>query len=142
LEGPSWLRLAEENWPRAESTANEEEVNREKKGGMVMLLACEGKRETWYLTYFSKYTRILRMVAWMLRFANNSQRTLPDRAFGELSVDEISVAEKVLVRMVQREVFTSDEISRLKSLQVFEDKEGILRVKTKIVEWDDVENFK
>jgi hypothetical protein len=47
-EGPSWLRLAEENWPRAESTANEEEVNREKKKGIVMLLACEGKREPLY----------------------------------------------------------------------------------------------
>jgi hypothetical protein len=82
------------------------------------------------------------MVAWMLRFANNARRTLPGHGFGELSVDEISVAEKVLVRMVQREVFTSDKISRLKSLQVFEDKEGILRVKTKIVEWDDVQNFK
>jgi hypothetical protein len=52
------------------------------------------------------------------------------------------VAEKVLVRMVQREVFTLDEISRLKLLQVFEDKEGILHVRTKIVERDDVENFK
>jgi hypothetical protein len=32
-EGLSWLRLAEENWPRAESTANEEEVNSgEEKG--------------------------------------------------------------------------------------------------------------
>jgi hypothetical protein len=82
------------------------------------------------------------MVEWMLIFANNARRTLPDRAFGELSVDDISVAEKVLVRMVQREVFTSGEISRLKSLQFFEDKEGILRVRTKIVERDDVEKFK
>ena len=78
----------------------------------------------------------------MLIFANNARRTLPDRAFVELSVDDISVAEKVLVRMVQREVFTSGEISRLKSLQFFEDKEGILRVRTKIVERDDVEKFK
>ena len=82
------------------------------------------------------------MVEWMLIFANNARRTLPDRAFGELSVDDISVAEKVLVRMVQREVFTSGEISRLKSLQFFEDKEGILRVRTKIVERDEVEKFK
>jgi hypothetical protein len=141
-EGLSWLRLAEENWPRAESTANEEEVNHEKKKGIVTLLAYEGQWEAWYLTYFSKCNRILRMVAWMLRFANNAQRTLPDRAFGELSVDEISVAEKVLVRIVQREVFTSDEIPRLKSLQVFEDKEGILHMRTKIIEQDDMENFK
>ena len=44
--------------------------------------------------------------------------------------------------MVQREVFTLYEISRLKSLAVFKDKEGILCVRTKIVERDDVENFK
>jgi hypothetical protein len=68
-----------------------------------MLLACEGQREAWYLTYLSKYTR---MVAWMLRFANNARRMVPDCAFGELFVDEILVAAKVLVRMVQREVFT------------------------------------
>ena len=93
----------------------------------MTLLVCKGQRD---LTYFSKYTRTLRMGAWMLIFANNARRTLPDRAFGELSVDDISVAEKVLVRMVQREVFTSGEISTLKSLQFFEDKEGILRVRT------------
>jgi hypothetical protein len=102
----------------------------------------KGKREAWYLTYFSKYTRILRMVTWMLRLANNARRMLPDRAFGELSVDETLVAEKVPVRIMQSEMFTSDEISRLKSWQVFEDKEVILCVRTKTVEWDDVENFK
>ena len=32
-ERSSCLRLAEKNWPRAESTANEEEVNRERKKG-------------------------------------------------------------------------------------------------------------
>ena len=80
------------------------------KKGIVTLLVCKGQREPWYLTYFSKYTRTLRMVAWMLIFAINARRTLPDRAFGELSVDDISVAEKVIVRMAQREVFTSGEI--------------------------------
>jgi hypothetical protein len=140
-EGPSWLRLPEENWPSAEPAASEEEVNRERRRGDVTSLLSEGQGQMWYLTYFSKCTKILRMILWMLRFANNACRGCPNRIVEELLVDEVVAAEKVLVRMVQKEVFSSNEVSDMKSLQVFEDKEGILRVRNKITEREDMENF-
>jgi hypothetical protein len=141
-EGPSWLRLPEEDWPSAEPAVSEEEVNREKRKGVVTSLRCKGQWESWYFTYFSKYTIILRMIAWKPRFANNSCRGRPNRIVAELLVDKVVAAEKVLMRMVQKEVFSSNDVSGLKSLQVCEDKEGILRVRTKITEREGMENFK
>jgi hypothetical protein len=125
-EGPSWLRLAEEAWPSAEPPANEEEDSSERKKEVVMSLICEVQREAWCLTYFSRYTIVLRMVSWMLRFANNARRRHLSCTFGELLVDEIVAVEKIFVRMVQKEVFSWNEIPGLKSMQVFEDKEGTL----------------
>jgi hypothetical protein len=66
----------------------------------------------------------------------------PSRIVGDLLVVEVVAAEEVLLRMVQKEVFSSNEVSDLKLWQVFEDKEGILRVRTKITEGEDMENFK
>jgi hypothetical protein len=110
-EGPSWLRLPEEDWPSVEPAASKEEVNRERRRGVVTSLLGEGQGEAWYLIYFSKYREILRLIAWMLRFANNACRGRPNRIVGELLVDEVVAAEKVLVRMVQKEVFSSNEVS-------------------------------
>ncbi|GFY66035.1 DUF5641 domain-containing protein [Trichonephila inaurata madagascariensis] len=95
----------------------------------------------WYLTRFSKYSRILRLVAWILRFAYNSRYHNSKR--GELTVNEIQIAEKKLLKPVQQESFDDTVIqNKLKSLNVFTDNEGLMRLKTKIVRRKDDENFK
>ncbi|GFV85894.1 integrase catalytic domain-containing protein [Trichonephila clavipes] len=83
---------------------------------------------------------ILRLVAWILRFGCNSRYHNSKR--GELTVNEIQIAEKKLLKLVQQKSF-DDTVTqnKLKSLNSFTDNEGLMRLKTKIVRRKDDENF-
>lgn len=84
----------------------------------------------WYCKYFSSCDKIVRMMAWIKRFmykANHLKLT------GELTAQEIYSAEKCLIKLVQTESFTSKEDKRLATLEVYEDEQGLLRLKTEIV---------
>ncbi|GFS34560.1 integrase catalytic domain-containing protein [Trichonephila inaurata madagascariensis] len=60
----------------------------------------------------------------------------------ELTVNEIQITEKKLLKLVQQESF-DDTVTqnKLKSLNVFTDNEGLMRLETKIVRRKDDENF-
>lgn len=60
----------------------------------------------WYFTYFSDYDQIHRLVAWIHRFIHNCKITKILRLKEELSLEEISAAEKVTVQLIQEESFT------------------------------------
>lgn len=88
---------------------------------------------------FSKYSKILRMIAWILRFAFNS-RPRNSKISGEISYDEISEAETRFLRMIQEEVFGHDVDSL--NLEIFQDERKIWRIRTRLVLGDFEENFK
>ncbi|KAG8175501.1 hypothetical protein JTE90_009135 [Oedothorax gibbosus] len=96
----------------------------------------------WYCKYFSSYLKITRMVAWIKRFIYNCKKTNHVKLTGELTALEIHAAEKNLLKLVQRESFTSKEDKRLAALDVYEDEQGLLRLKTKIVFKRDTEDFR
>ncbi|GFS53052.1 integrase catalytic domain-containing protein [Trichonephila inaurata madagascariensis] len=77
----------------------------------------------------------------MLRFVENCRH--PDkRVTSHLTVSELDAAEKVLVKIVQQETLKNENIeSRLKTLCIFTDFNGLIRLKTKITRRDNVENF-
>ncbi|XP_039308955.1 uncharacterized protein LOC105206992 [Solenopsis invicta] len=114
-EGPAWLKMPPEDWPASEEKINEEAVNMElrktadrlkersypknAKKGIVMMDAAEKTKEEdipWYLQRFSTYPKILRTMAWILRFIGNSQRmhVVVDQ---ELTAKEITAAEYPIV---------------------------------------------
>ncbi|GFU35075.1 hypothetical protein NPIL_474211 [Nephila pilipes] len=82
------------------------------------------------------------MVAWILRFINNSLIPRNSQKCGILDSKEISVAEYAVVRIIQKESFVNEEGEKLKILRAFKDKNRIIWLKTKILYRPDSEDFK
>lgn len=82
----------------------------------------------------------MRLVGWILRFRLNSSNPKA-RIKGELTSQEFKKAETKIVYMIQKECFYAESKERLNTLETFEDEEGILRVKTKIVYRQDSKDF-
>ena len=92
---------------------------------------------------FSSIKRLVRVCAWVIRFANNCRSRKEDRVCGEISSEEYTDAETSLISMVQRDAFV-DEIraleqqrplkgsSRLIGLQPFLDDDNVLRSNSRI----------
>lgn len=55
---------------------------------------------------------------------------------------EINEAENKIFRMIQLETLTEESTKRLKTLNCFRDENGLLRIKTKLTESNDLEDFK
>src|SRR5206468_60644 len=70
---------------------------------------------------------------------NNSRN--PSKVKGELTVEEIGSAEKTLVKLVQIDSFPKDQES-ISGIRVEHDKDGIIRVKTKLLYRDDALGFR
>ncbi|KAG8181695.1 hypothetical protein JTE90_014826 [Oedothorax gibbosus] len=140
-EGPQWLKETKGSWPNSEEQADEVEVAKE-RGKQLVASNVIIQETAWYLRRFTKYSTIVRVVAWILRFGRNCRQ--PNyRVEAELTVDEIHSAEQKLLGIVQQERF-SDTISKnkLKGLNAFCDTDGLLRVKTKILRREYEESFK
>ncbi|XP_055928529.1 uncharacterized protein LOC129959665 [Argiope bruennichi] len=80
-------------------------------------------------------------MGWIHRFIGNFQKTKEEKEDGELKVNELKIAEKSIVKIIQHDLFSSEDIKKLKSLSVFKDEEDILRVKTRLTERKDHHNF-
>ncbi|GFW88359.1 hypothetical protein TNCV_2286851 [Trichonephila clavipes] len=77
----------------------------------------------------------------MLRFVENCRH--PNKSVtSHLTISELDAAEKVLVKIVQQETLKNENVeSRLKTLCIFTDSNGLIRLKTKTTLRDDAENF-
>ncbi|XP_023310053.1 uncharacterized protein LOC108904648 [Anoplophora glabripennis] len=144
-EGPSWLYRDSSCWPRDNLHYDEEEINKEKKKKLVtVLLNSESKimtLENWHLYYFSQYLKTLRMCAWILRFIHNS-RNKYDKHKGDLSAEECDKSELLVLKLIQQESFANENDKKLRGLNGFKDKNGLIRLKTRISNREDHENFR
>lgn len=145
-EGPEWLRKPQEQWPSSDYNIDEAEVSREIKRSTIKTkirdaplltetLVNNGLETTqhedgWYMKNLSKYSRIARMMAWVLRFTAKCQKK--SRLKGELTAKEITKAESTLMRLTQEESFTGVEDPRVHTLNAYQDKVGLIRLKTQI----------
>ena len=137
-EGPPWLKEEEMCWPKSESVINEEEVAEEKMTCLLVNEESEGKEP---MLYCSSYNKTVRVMGWVLRFISNCRTNKTEREISELLVSELSAAEKIILKTVQQEIFGPEEIKKLKSIAVFKDEEGLLRVKTKLTDRKDDQDF-
>uniref|UniRef100_A0A8D8RLV6 Endonuclease n=1 Tax=Cacopsylla melanoneura TaxID=428564 RepID=A0A8D8RLV6_9HEMI len=142
--GPHWLKSEDisEMTKKGKCQFSECENIEKRKIKTVSLLTQDtySKIELW--NTMSSFTKMVRLVAWCLRFANNASR---GRVNGNimkskyLEAAEIRNAKLKLVKMVQGEAFQEDLLhikkhgcvknkSAIKSLNPFIDSDGILKV--------------
>ncbi|XP_011858320.1 PREDICTED: uncharacterized protein LOC105555888 [Vollenhovia emeryi] len=156
-EGPAWLKLSEEHWPSIEYVTNEAEIDNEMKKstrcsnnrilsvniaiGETNMLVKE--QETgWYMKRQSRYLRIVRTMAWILRFAENCRTSQATRLSRELTAKEFATAEHMVLKLSQQESFDDVDEPRLNTLDVYKDDEGLLRLKSPIVNREDEHDFR
>ncbi|GFX54313.1 integrase_H2C2 domain-containing protein [Trichonephila clavipes] len=88
--------------------------------------------------YFSTYSRSNRVVAWMLRFIHNASNAT--KLKGSLGYEEFNRA-KVLGFMSLQSNACQDE-RLLAKMQAFRDEDGLLRIRTKLADSYEKEDFK
>ena len=88
----------------------------------------DGNLITHLITGCSTWVKMNRVVAWILRFLNGCRGRRNESK--TLRVEEIVKAEKLIVRLVQQESYdiTVSVSKSLKSLDLYQDEEGLIRV--------------
>ncbi|KAF2884418.1 hypothetical protein ILUMI_21758 [Ignelater luminosus] len=159
-EGPDWLYNSEK-WPTSEYYINNEEINsklkksasKKSEESINLNSFCQNNdvrednssnknNDEWHLRYFSRYTKLVRMLGWIRRFIHNAQVNVKLRKRGELSAREFCEAEKTVLRFVQEESFSGNQDSRIKDFRVYTDRDNLIRIKTLITQRDDDINFR
>ncbi|GFQ70115.1 uncharacterized protein K02A2.6 [Trichonephila clavata] len=137
--GPTWLKKSEEDWPKSFGSVNEEEVEKEKRKIVVSASNIEFKSTiTLLATRISKFSKIVRVLAWILRFQPKAKNL---RKHANLTQEEIMEAQKTLLRSAQKECFNEEGRKSLKNFQVFTDNDGILGLKSRIANEDELPEF-
>ncbi|XP_078357270.1 uncharacterized protein LOC144642154 [Oculina patagonica] len=108
-KGPSWLQESEKDWPEdLRSKPSSEIVDPEKKSKASVSCVVQPKEPFIDFTRFSKYSRLLRTVAWIRRFVSNSRVKEEERIDSPLPGLEIQHAEEWLISHVQEESFPEE----------------------------------
>jgi len=98
---------------------------------MYMLVA---QQENWYMKgKYSKYSKIIRTMMWILCFINNCQ-ALRSTESTELIIKKNTVLEFMVLKwtLSQQESFNGVNEPRLSTL--YEDENGLLRLKSSLIE--------
>ncbi|GFS89056.1 bel12-ag transposon polyprotein [Nephila pilipes] len=82
---------------------------------------------------------MISVMAWVLRFQPKAKYL---RKYAELTNEELLNAQKIIFRVVQKECYSNEETRKnLRGLQVFEDEEGILRLKSRLINEEESKYF-
>lgn len=114
-KGPPWLSLPKNVWAAKIEINSEESCLEERKSKpKIRQLCCTivGNEYILKLENFSKISRVYRITAWILRFANNINKEKP-KISGPLTTAEIEKTEKYWIQKTQENSF-KDEIYQLK----------------------------
>ncbi|GFT25638.1 integrase_H2C2 domain-containing protein, partial [Nephila pilipes] len=77
-------------------------------------------------------------MAWILRFIHNISNV--NKLRGNLVYEEFKKAENLVFKSMQLRSFQDEKF--LAKMQAFKDEEGLLRIRTKLVDSDEKEDFK
>ncbi|GFY19926.1 uncharacterized protein TNCV_2146191 [Trichonephila clavipes] len=82
---------------------------------------------------------MIRVMAWILRF---QPKATDLRKCAELKNEELLNAQKIIFRLIQKECYSNEETRKsLKGLLIFEDEEGILRLKSRLINEEESKDF-
>ncbi|XP_055604767.1 uncharacterized protein LOC129753000 [Uranotaenia lowii] len=108
--GPPWLAQDSEHWPNSINQPCEENVHEEERRKVVGVVAeNEGTFNDWYFGHFKCYFKLLRVTVLCLRYLYNLGKPAEERIkTTRIKLCELIDAEKQLVRLVQKEAFSSE----------------------------------
>jgi len=140
-EGPAWLKQPAKDWPSGEPQPDEEIVEQERRKCIVSSLQCKEGQTDWYHAFSRTYDKIARVLAWVLRFVNRCRKVRAIQGSGKVVQWEIMLAEKCVIRYVQKESFAGHKDERISRLCPYMDSERIIHLRTKIIERMDLGDF-
>lgn len=143
FSGPTFLHAADSEWlPHSKyDWSSTDEVPERKLAKPLSLVANMGTN-IWCniseMKYVNDYTRMLKTMAYVARYISNSKKPLETRKLLPLDGDDFVAGLKMIIKLIQQECY-SDVIKELqtrgalkkgylKSLSLFIDNEGIIRV--------------
>ncbi|GBL73762.1 hypothetical protein AVEN_230738-1 [Araneus ventricosus] len=138
-EGPNWLYLSPHEWSVIDVVVdiNEEEVNKKKRRTIVSCMVNIQVTDIWS-DHFPTYSRNIRVVSWILRFIHKISHIT--KLNGNLVYEEFRQAEILVFKSMQLKAFQDEKF--LTKIQAFRDEEGLLRIRTKLVDSDEKGDFK
>lgn len=133
FNGPHWLSLDHQNWPITNITIENTVVPEQRVEKICLAVLPNFSIGDKY----SSFTRLQRVTAYCLRFANNCKGN--NKVTGPLTCQELSKAITTIIKLTQAQAFARELIdlqrqhsvsksSKLISLNPFIDREGIIRV--------------
>lgn len=134
-QGPSWLLKSSDEWPINHVDVSELDIPEQRR----IVSNCAIAHSVQFIDRFSSFSRLLRSVAYCLRFIRNCKMPAAQRIFGFLTREEIAMAKQTLIKCVQEHEFAVEikalkkgksipTESKLLSLNPFVDDDGIVRV--------------
>ncbi|GFS59516.1 integrase catalytic domain-containing protein [Nephila pilipes] len=138
-QGPAWLQNPKEQWPKSAVNIDEKEEI-EKRKSVISANNTELESISLQLARrISRISKMIRVMAWVLRFQPKAKDF---RKYTELANEELLNAQKIIFRVVQKECYSNEETRKnLRGLQVFEDEEGILRLKSRLINEEESKYF-
>lgn len=136
--GPQWLKSDSDKWPRIlDKEINRNEIPELKQTNDSAFVASHSHHEPVnILSKYSSWTKLQRVIAFMLRFAHNT-RHASSKITGTLSSNELQRSVITICKTVQQQEFTTEYehlkknkvfTSKLQNLSPFLDENGLIRV--------------
>ncbi|GFT60853.1 integrase catalytic domain-containing protein [Trichonephila clavipes] len=137
-EGPDWLRGPPKDWPIKEIYPDFEIVNAEKRKTVTSATNSETNKFKFF-NDVSSFGKIVRIMAYVLRFCNNLKKNRIDPKKGKLEVAEHYEAEKVILKEIQLETLAEEKQIKLNTMK---GDDGLIRVETRVSCRKDLETFR
>lgn len=139
FNGPNWLSLNKEYWPKFEELNFNDQDIPEVKTNTISLPTTNKTLDESFITRFSSFRTLVYVIVYVFRFYNLCKKNIDLEQPSCISLQEINQATLAIVRLVQRIYFakeihcleSSQKISRkskLVALNPLLDESGILRV--------------
>ena len=109
LNGPVFLTLSEEKWPKGNSKLESSSQQKQETSAYRASQAQTSKEEFISLAKYSTLTRLLRVTAYSFRFVYNCRCRRTDRQSGPLLVEELERAQKLWIGNAQVKSFPQEK---------------------------------
>ena len=150
-EGPEYLQYSESKWPDNKvCKIASEQITKEVKKKYKYIegpsnLQCDDNHSSWRLDAkrYSNWQRLIRVQSWVNQFIHNCCVNEEHKVKGELTLNELSDAEKQIIRGAQKEAFSEEYLalqkgtkltmsSKLFGLSPKLDEDGEIRLNTRL----------